>query len=316
MKSIVFGGTGFIGSHVVEQLQFAGHEVTVAVRSTSNTSFLETLDVCVVPFDPNDLQSISNVMGGHEVVYNCTADNKNNLSYGMNEVPVEIILTKRLIEAAARTGVRRFLQLSSIVLYDFQSDDPIDETYQTIPEYPIQKLALERERVVLEASETFGMKTLILRPASTIGVRDVSSFYSRMLALHLKNQFPFIRGGTAKVSIVDTRDIGRAMAFLAEVQIPNVGNDIFLLKGYDTSWEELKGMMDKVRGVTSSTVEIPETLSENQVLQYGLTPFTFKNLSTNRVWNDQKIRDLGFSTQYSLDESVHTASLDILKRNR
>lgn len=43
LKAIVFGGTGFIGSHVVEQLHLAGHQVTAAVRETSNTSFLESL---------------------------------------------------------------------------------------------------------------------------------------------------------------------------------------------------------------------------------------------------------------------------------
>ncbi len=47
MKAIVFGSTGFIGSHVVEQLSLAGHQVTAVVRNTSNTEFLESLGVKV-----------------------------------------------------------------------------------------------------------------------------------------------------------------------------------------------------------------------------------------------------------------------------
>ncbi|GLI10721.1 hypothetical protein YDYSG_67570 [Paenibacillus tyrfis] len=43
MNAVVFGGSGFIGSHTVEQLVLAGHEVTAAVREQSDTAFLDRL---------------------------------------------------------------------------------------------------------------------------------------------------------------------------------------------------------------------------------------------------------------------------------
>lgn len=57
--------------------------------------------------------------------------------------------------------------------------------------------------------------TIMLRPASTIGVRHKSSFFARLYATHTSGQYP---NGTVKVSLVDTRDIGRAMAWLGTYQ--------------------------------------------------------------------------------------------------
>lgn len=166
MKAIIFGGTGFIGSHVVEQLHLAGHQVTAAVRETSDTTFLENLGVNVVRIDFSNSAAIGNVIEGHEVVYNCTADANLHTQINWND-SVEIKLTRTLIEAAALHGALRFIQLSSIVIYDFQTNEPIDESYISHPEYPIQSLLLERERIIEEVGRKTGITTIVLRPAST-----------------------------------------------------------------------------------------------------------------------------------------------------
>ena len=44
MTVLLTGGSGFLGSHVAEQLSQAGCEVRALVRRTSNTEFLRTLD--------------------------------------------------------------------------------------------------------------------------------------------------------------------------------------------------------------------------------------------------------------------------------
>ncbi|GAV13915.1 NAD(P)-dependent oxidoreductase [Paenibacillus sp. NAIST15-1] len=315
MRAIVFGSTGFIGSHVVEQLLHAGHEVTAVARHTSNISWLKQTGAQVIQLHMEDRTELASVIQGHDVVYNCTADAKLNSTIRL-DAPVEIQLTKWLTETAAAQGVARFVQLSTIVVYDFRSIEPIDERYDTQPMYPIQQLALAREEIVQEAGLRNGMKTVILRPASTIGVRDQSSFFARKFVAHARDQYPIVGGGSTKVSLVDTRDIGRAMEWLGTYGEVGQDNGVYVLKGFDTTWMQLKEAIDAATGKRASLLHIPAELTEEQRKAYPMSPFAWDTLTTNRIWDDSQIRQQGFQTLYSMEESVTDAVRDLMTRQQ
>lgn len=301
MKAIVFGGSGFIGSHVVEQLHIACHKVKVAVRDTSDITFLKKLGVEIVKVDFSNTLAIGRAIDGCEVVYNCTADTNQNAQNSL-DAHVEIGLTKTLIDAAVLHGISRFIQLSTIVIYDFNSDDPIDESYVSHPEYLVQKVALERERIIEEAGRKSGLDTVILRPASTIGERDIKSFFSRLFTFYMNDQFPMVGDGEAIVSLIDTRDIGRAMEWLGTYEKPKGDNGVYVLKGFDTTWYDLKREIDQVTGRNAKIVELTKSTPTMMV----------KNLTVNRIWNDRKIKKLGFETRFSIKDSVEASVRDLL----
>lgn len=300
MKAIVFGGTGFIGSHVVEQLKLSGHEVTVAVRETSNTTFLKKLGVNIVKIDFQDHSLIGHVIKGHNVVFNCIADPNLGINKDIKDSE-EIILAKKLIKEAAKNRANRFIQLSTIVVYDFRTEEPIDESYETKPDYPIQRFKLEKDQVIQEIGLKEGISTIILRPASTIGLRDVKSFFSRLLYAHSNDQYPLPNNGESKVSLIDTRDIGHCMVFLGDTQEKNI-DGVYLLKGFDTTWQELKNEIDHAVGRTAKIVPIPDHDHS----------FASKTLTVNRIWNDHKIRRLGFETKYTLSDAVRMSVDELL----
>lgn len=301
MKAIVFGGTGFIGSHVAEQLRLAGHQVTAIVRDKSNSTFLKSIGVNVVRIDFSNFNEIRKSLEGHDVVYNCTADTNLNTNNKL-DAPVEITLTKKLVEATALQGIQRFVQLSTIVIYDFKSNNHLDETYISHPEYAIQEIGLEREKIIEEAGSETGIETIILRPASTIGRRDTKSFFSRLFKAYMNDQFPMVGNGDTKVSLIDTRDIGRAMEWLGTNKKSKEDNGIYLIKGFDTTWFSLMKKIERVTGRNTKIVQLPT--SEKTIMA--------NNLSVNRLWNDKKIRRLGFHTKYTLTDAVKSSVSDLL----
>jgi nucleoside-diphosphate-sugar epimerase len=319
MKAIVFGATGFIGSHVVEQLVLAGHDVTAVVRPTSKTAFLQSLNIPVLTADFSDTDQLARRIQGHHVVYNCTANVKFHLSMEDHRA-VEVHLTRRLVEAAARAGARRFVQLSTIKAYGCDLPaKPVDESYPCKPEFQFEKVSLEREEVVREAAARAGLDYAILRPSGTIGSRD-TSFFSFLYKAHRGGSFPMIGDGTARMSLVDTRDIGRAMVWLGEAS--GASRDVFLLRAFEASWIDLKEAIDRVRGVTAKVRRLPPGLAMGiarfleWVTPYGgnpwLTRLAVRSMTANALFDDTKIRRAGFATVHnSLDETLSNAIVDI-----
>src|SRR5258706_15411521 len=74
MKTLVTGGTGFLGSHLVRVLLERGEEVRCLTRRASRLDNLNELSVEVVTGDLRDLDSLRKAIKGCKVVYHCAAD--------------------------------------------------------------------------------------------------------------------------------------------------------------------------------------------------------------------------------------------------
>ena len=66
MKAMVTGGTGFVGSHLIDRLLAGGHEVTALVRSPAKAAGLEARGVRLVRGDLHDEAAIREAVRGTE----------------------------------------------------------------------------------------------------------------------------------------------------------------------------------------------------------------------------------------------------------
>jgi acetylornithine/succinyldiaminopimelate/putrescine aminotransferase/nucleoside-diphosphate-sugar epimerase len=169
---LVTGATGFIGSHLAERLLAEGHQVRCLVRSTSDTSRLEQLEVELAVGALEDAASLARAANGCDYVFHCGAM---VTDWGTTEEIERINVegTRNLLEASARASVRRFVHVSSTDVYGYPGGRGIDETHTGNGFrnwYSHTKRDAERE--VSRAAASHGLDVVIVRPATVWGPRS------------------------------------------------------------------------------------------------------------------------------------------------
>lgn len=124
-RSLVTGGSGFIGSHVVDALRMDGHDVVVFDREPPR----HRQDIEFRVGDVTDLAAVCAAMKGVDYVHHEAA--VSNVDHAFDRpvdcVGVNVLGTAHVLEAGRREGVKRVFLASSVWVYGGVPADVVDE---------------------------------------------------------------------------------------------------------------------------------------------------------------------------------------------
>jgi UDP-glucose 4-epimerase len=131
-KVVITGGSGFIGSHVVDALVETGHEVVVIdhrVKPHRNDVLFEDVDLM-------DLSSILSATRGAEHIFHLAAVSNVNTAhkYPVYTTALNVMGTAHILEAARINGVQRVYLASTVWVYNGSPEDRIAD--ESVPFYP------------------------------------------------------------------------------------------------------------------------------------------------------------------------------------
>lgn len=222
MKALVTGGTGFVGSHLVEELRARGDDVRALVRSPARHAEALALGAEPVPGDLDDFNSLRAACDGQDVVYHAAAR-------------VEIVGTEdefrratvdgtaRLLKAAGEARVKRFVQISSCGVYHpkfYASGQVIDEFTPTpMPPkwFPYGRAKLRAEQLVREECPP-EMEWVIIRLGYIYGPRN------RTMKTHVEpamrdSTMAIVGKGDNELALTYVGDVARAIALAGSVPV-------------------------------------------------------------------------------------------------
>jgi len=255
-RCLVLGGTGFIGSHLVELLLANGFKVRVFGRSSTFPIGLSAGANCpeVSVGDFDDAQSVANAVKGCNYVYHLIArsvpasSNRDMVA----DASSNLIATLRLLEMCVREKVQQIIFSSSGgTVYGRTGDNRISESHNTEPQcsYGVIKLAIEK---YLELFRTqHGLDYTVLRISNCYGPRLPTNGEQGVVGVfldRLRRGEPITLWGNGLVTrdYVYVTDVARAFRATLGQRSPfrvfNIGT------GVGTSLTKLIEMMERVTG--------------------------------------------------------------------
>ena len=126
MLIAVTGATGFVGRHITTVLARRGHTVRALVRDPHRASTLESLGVELIPGDLGDAGALTTLMRGANAVVHLVGIIVEMGPATFHTVHVEG--TRRVVEAARRAGVERFVHMSAVGARDEPGATPYYRT--------------------------------------------------------------------------------------------------------------------------------------------------------------------------------------------
>ena len=218
MPTLLTGATGFVGSAVLRQLLFAGHDVRVLARPKSDRRNLEGLECEIAEGDLNEPQSLRAAVRGCENLFHVAADYRLWTPNPMELYRTNGAATVDLFRAAADAGVTRMLYTSSVATLGINPNGiPSDETTPVsvdnmVGHYKRSKFLGEEAVSALVRDDE--LPIVIVNPSTPIGPRDAKPTPTgRMIVEAAAGRMPaYVDTGLNVVHVEDVA-VGHLLAF-------------------------------------------------------------------------------------------------------
>jgi dihydroflavonol-4-reductase len=167
-RTLVTGGTGFVGGLVLSRLVGDGREVRALVRRAADRERLPTPEVELALGDLEDEELLVRAAEGCEVIYHVAGMNQLCLPDPAPLYQVNVEGTRRLLQAAQRAGVRRVVYTSSAATLGGDGRSPVGEASPPPKTFTSHyaRSKFEAERVAMEFGE---IEVVTVNPSSVQG---------------------------------------------------------------------------------------------------------------------------------------------------
>ena len=171
--SIVTGGAGFIGSHIVEELKRLDHMVVVIDNEYSdNDNFHWRKDTLNVNLDITDYKGLKNAFTGADYVFHLAAEARIGpaIENPVNALNINTIGTCNVLQCAREVGAKKVLYSSTSSGYGL-NEAPNVETQpdDCLNPYSVSKIA--GEKLCKMYTDLYGLKTIVFRYFNVFGER-------------------------------------------------------------------------------------------------------------------------------------------------
>ena len=321
----VTGGTGLVGSHVIEEALRRGFHVRALARASSDTHLLRNWGVEIVTGDLSDPDALRNGVRGVDVVFNCAAKVGDwGTLEDFRALNVEAL--RLLLDAAVEEGVKTFVHVSSLGVYEgrdhFGTDEETPTAENALDGYTRSKV--EAEALALRYHKERGLPVTIVRPGFIYGERD-RTVLPKLVTNLRRGTFAYFGSGEQALNCIYVKNLVHAL-FLAAESPAAIGQVFNITDGQRVSKKQFVGQVATLAGLKPPRRKIPRKLAwilavllERRAKRRGSTepPLVnkarYKFLGLNLDFSIEKAkRILGYQPPYTTEAGLKAAVADLM----
>jgi UDP-glucose 4-epimerase len=294
--SLVTGGCGFIGSHIVDKLHSIGHRVIVIddLSAPENEDFYYHKDVVNVKYHIKDISKddCSEYFSGVDYVFHLAARSRIQPTIGSpNECfEVNVIGTQRVLEWSRLNRIKRVIYSGTSSLYGKQNSIPFnpDMAVDCLNPYSMSKWM--GERICDLYHQVYGLPSIVLRYFNVYGPREpLKGEYAPVVGLFKrqnKNKKPMtiVLPGTQKRDFTYIDDVVNANICAMNSLVKKVGHKIYNVG----------------TGKNYSIMEIADMIAGERVFIPTRPAEVFETLADIRATTE----DLGWTPKFKLEDMI------------
>ena len=312
MRIALTGATGYTGGRLLAAFLAEGHEVTALARPRAKLPAAPRPPVWVEG-DLSDRAALDRLAAGADAVVHVAAVYRTAGHPDSYYHDVNVGGTERLLEAAARAGVQRFVHTSTVGVHGHVAHPPADENAPLAPGDIYQQTKAEAERLALDFGKRRGLPVAVVRPGAIYGPGE-----TRLLKLFraiARKRYAIVGSGRAFYHPVYIDDL--VQGFRLALTRPGAVGEAFIVAGprYVTQ-TELAAVIARHTGGKVWPFRIPKAplvwagaLCEAVCVPLGVEPPLHRRRvefwTKSRAFTiDKARRVLGYAPEVDLDEGV------------
>lgn len=309
MKIAIIGGSGFVGSRLIEELKKSENNILTNIDKQQSPFYKNITAIANVL----DKEEIIQKLAGQDVVVLLAAEHRDDVTPKTLYYDVNVKGMKNVLQAMDVNGIKRIVFTSSVAVYGLNKSNP-DENHAVDPfnEYGITKW--QAEEVLQDWYKSDNSKNInILRPTVIFGERNRGNVYNLLKQIS-SGKFMMIGSGNNQKSMAYVGNIVSFINFL--IYNKSSGYNVFnYIDKPDFTMNQLVSHISKVLDKKIPTTKIPFALG--MLGGYGfdiLAKISGKKLSVSSVrvkkfcattqFDAGKVEKTGFIPPFTLAEGL------------
>lgn len=288
MHVAIVGGTGFIGSYIIDELLRENQQLSVLVRSGSERKLRRPQDCRAVIGDIADTDALDSLLDGCDAVIYCVGILRELQQKSITFEQTQYDGVVNVVMAARRANVTRLLLMSA------NGVKQPGTTYQ------------ETKKRAEDFALASGLDVTILQPSVVFGdPRGLREFATQLYEDMIRPLLPAVnftigfasRGGVIRMSPVHVEDV--ATAFVNALANPSSIGQTYVLGGAETlTWKEMLRRIAAAVGKKKLLVPMPLSVMRLAALlldRWSFFPVTrdqLTMLSESNIADDRHLREL------------------------